>query len=385
MKSSVAILGLVWLGEALAASSQPPALSFRQATIPTGNGPRYVAVADVNLDGKPDLVVANAESGTVTVLLGEGQGNFHATEASPIAAGHLPNDIVVADMNGDGHPDLVIANHQSPYLTILLGDGKGGFRPAPGSPFDVHSTPHPHAVAIGAFSTRGVLDVVTDSWGNNRIELLQGNGKGGLHLPGRFFPVGHRPYERLRSADFNEDGFPDVVTTNLDDGTVTILLGDGNGNLRDAPGSPVAAGAKPWQLAIDDFNHDGFPDLAVIPYERDVANPRDVAVTILAGNGKGGFGLLLPSPLSLEGCRGPNSIAAGDLNGDGLRDIVVACSESKSLAIFLGRANGGFMRMTHPSPGGWGSVAVADLNGDGKDDLITADNDKGTITLFLSH
>jgi hypothetical protein len=366
----------------LPATDHAPA--FRKFSLLTGNGPRFIAVADVNRDGKPDLIVANADSGDVSVLLGDGKGHFENAPGSPIPAGHLPNDIAVADMNDDGHPDLVIANHQSLYLTILLGDGKGGFHLAPGSPIDVHSYPHPHGVAVGAFSSPGILDVVTDSWGNNQIELLRGDGKGGLQTPGRFFPVGHRPYERLRSADFNKDGHPDIVTTNLDDDTVTILLGDGKGGLRPAAGSPFPAGAKPWQVAIDDFNRDGNADLAIIPYGRDVADLHQMVVTILLGDGKGGFTPMPTPPLSLQNCRGPNSIATGDFTGTGNRDLAVSCAESKNTILFLGHRDLTFTRFTQSSAGGWGSIAIADLNGDGRDDLITADNDEGRITLYLS-
>ena len=317
-------------------------------------------------------MVANADSENLTVLLGDGRGHFQQSKGSPFPAGHLPNDIAVADMNHDGNPDLVIANHQSPYITILLGDGKGGFHPAPGSPFDVHSNPHPHGVAVGAFSDKGNMDVVTDSWGNNQIELLRGDGKGGLLLPGRFFGVGRRPYERLRSADFNKDGVPDVVTTNLDDDTVTVLLSDGKGGFREAPGSPDPAGGKPWQVAIDDFNKDGNPDLAIIPYERDLPPGRGAAVTVLLGDGKGSFTAMPGTPLSLDGCHGPSSIATGDINGDGRPDIVVLCAESRNLEIFLSNAGRGFTRSNQATPGGWGSVAVADLDADGKADIITA-------------
>jgi len=369
---------------AMVGSSDQASL-FHETSIPTGKGPKCIAVADVNQDGKLDLIVANADDGNVTVLLGDGRGSFQAAKGSPVPAGHLPNDIAVADMNHDGHPDLVIANTDSPYLTILLGDGKGGFQPAPGSPIDVHSYPHPHGVAVGAFSSDGKLDVVTDSWGNNQIELLEGDGKGGLRTPGRFFHVGRRPYERLRSADFNKDGFPDVVTTNLDDGTVTILLGDGKGGFHESQGSPFQAGAKPWEVAIDDVNKDGNVDLAIIPYERDVTDARQVTITVLLGNGKGGFTPMQPQPLSLEGCHGPDSIATGDINGDGYRDIVVACAESKNMALFLGHAGNQFTRFIKPFAGGWGSIAVADLNGDGKEDLITTNNNDGNITIYFSH
>ncbi|HEY1769219.1 MAG TPA: VCBS repeat-containing protein [Chthoniobacterales bacterium] len=103
---------LVWAQTGKAETNQLP--SFDQKTIPTGKGPRFIAVADLNHDHKPDLIVANAESGTLTILLGDGRGDFVASKASPILAGHLPNDIAVADMNRDGNLDLVIANHQSP-------------------------------------------------------------------------------------------------------------------------------------------------------------------------------------------------------------------------------------------------------------------------------
>jgi hypothetical protein len=379
-----AAFGLASVAGVIAVAFAPGTLSFRQTTISTGKGARFVAVADVNEDGEPDLIVANDEEGTLTVLLGDGRGSFHVAPGSPIPAGHLPNDIAVADMNRDGHSDLVIANHQSPYIRTLLGDGNGVFRLAPGSPIDVHSTPHPHGVAVGAFSGRGLEDVVTDSWGNNKIELLLGDGKGGLQTPGRFFAVGRRPYERLRSADFNRDGLPDVVTTNLDDDTVTVLLSDGKGGFHEAAGSPFPAGAKPWQMAIGDFNRDKRADLAIIPYERDVPRAEQVAVTVLLGDGRGGFSTLHSQVLSLEGCHGPNSIAIGDLNGDGFPDIVVHCAESQSLAIFLGGAGQHFKRISEPAIGGWGGVAVADLNGDGKADIVTANGDKGTITVYLS-
>jgi FG-GAP-like repeat/FG-GAP repeat len=379
---TAALIGLVAL-----TAAQTPSPRFRQLTIPTGRSPRSIAVADVNHDHYPDLIIANAgtdnaDDGTLTVLLGDGRGAFHVAPGSPFPAGHLPNDIAVADMNNDGNPDLVIANHQSPYLRVFLGDGHGGFRLAPSSPIDVPN-PHPHGVVAADFNSDGKPDAATDSWGNNQIELLLGDGAGRLVTPGAFFATGRRPYERLRTADFNHDGHPDIVTTNLDDNTVSILLSDGHAGFHNVPGSPFPAGAKPWQLAIDDLNGDGNADLIVIPYQRDVAGPSENAITVLLGDGRGAFHPMPGSPLPLGGCQGPNSVAAGNLTGRGAHAIVVACAESKTLQLYERGPSGHFTASTIPIAGGWGSVAIARLTADPRSDIITANADDGTITIYF--
>lgn len=357
---------------------QPP--HFHQTTIPVGHGPRWISIADINHDNNPDILVTNEVSETITVLLGDGQGHFREAPGSPVPAGHLPNDIGISDLNGDGNLDLVVANHQSPYVTILLGDGKGAFHPAPGSPLDVHSNPHPHAVAVADFNHDGRPDFVTESWASNQIELFLGNGNGTFATPGRFFSVGHRPYERLRSADFNHDGLPDVVTTNLDDDTVTILLSDGKGGFHPAPGSPVPAGSKPWQIFIDDLNGDGNPDLVIIPYQRDLTDTSRNAVTVLLGDAKARFKPAPPLPLNQ--CRGVNSVAAGDLRGNGKHAIVVACAESRNMILFEPNSSGHYEGTAIPVKGGWGGIALAKLTHANHSEIITADNDQGTITIY---
>lgn len=380
---NAATIGLILLLIPFVAGDSPvQSPRFREVSIPVGHGPRGISVADVNHDQNPDILVTNADSGTVSVLLGNGKGQFREATGSPFAAGLLPNDIAIADMNGDGSLDLVIADHQSPYLTILLGDGKGGFRVGPGSPVDVHSTPHPHGVAVADFNGDGRPDVVTDSWGTNQIELLLGDGKGGLGTPGRYFTVGHRPYERLRSADFNHDGLPDVVTTNLDDGTVTILLGDGKGGFRNAHGSPFPAGAKPWHVFVDDLDGDGNSDLVIIPYQRDIANALQSAVTVL-GDGRGAFRPMPGSLLPLGDCQGADGVSAGDLRGNCKHVVVVACAESRNLMLFERGIDGRFAASLIPFKGGWGAVALARLTNDRRSQIITANNEDGTITIFF--
>jgi len=367
-----------------------PEEPWERTVIPVGHRPGSIAIADVNRDGKPDIIVANMEDETVTVLLGDGRGRFAPAPGSPFACGPAPNDIAVADMNGDGNPDLVIANTGTPYITILLGNGKGGFAPAPHSPFATESYPHVHGVAAADFMGNGKPAVVTDSWGHNEILLIPGDGQGNLILPGKLFHTGKRPYQRLRSADFNGDGKPDVVTTDLDQNAVTILLGDGNGGFREAAGSPFGAGASPWSVAIGDVNGDGKLDLAVIPYDRDVADPRDLGVTVLLGDGRGGFTKMRGSPFSLAGCRGPDRVAVGDVNGDGAADIVVTCAQNARMMVYEGTREGTFRVATVAVKTGWSGLAVGHLRGDGKQEIVISNGEldetpkgqPGTITIF---
>jgi hypothetical protein len=363
------------------AGSNP--LDFKQQVIPVGKGPGFIAIADLNHDGKLDLLVANIEDGTISVLLGDGQRHFTPAPGSPFPCNPNPTVIAVADMNGDGNPDLVIANHQTPYITILLGDGKGGFKPSPHSPFATQSHPHPHGVAVADFLGDGKPAVVTDSGGRDQILLMPGDGMGNLILPGKLFPTDGHSDQGVRSADFNKDGKPDVVTTGQNINAISLLLGDGKGGFRKAPGSPFPAGAAPWAFTIDDINRDGNPDVVVIPYHRDLRDLKQLGVTVLLGDGKGGFTTMRGSPLSLAGCDGPDRVATGDLAGSGLRDIVVSCALNDKVFFFLAAKDGSFTAGSRSVSTGWGGIAVGDLDGDGKADVVISNNNSGTITILF--
>ncbi len=355
---------------------------FTVRRVEVGREPVAVAIADVNRDGKADLVVANSGSDDVTVLLGDGSGGFTPASGSPFRAGKSPNDVAVADVNQDGNPDLVFANHDTTYLTLLLGDGKGGFSPAPSSPITVHSRPHPHGVAAADFDGDSHVDLVTDSWGENKVTVLFGDGKGGFTSPGTTFDVGPRPYQRVRAADLNGDGLADIVTTNLDGASVTVLLSDGKRGFVPAKGSPFPAGRAPFGVAIGDVNGDGRLDLVVGNCGGHPEDPRFDAVNVLLGDGKGGFTQAPGSPLRAGGA--PAHVAIGDIDGDGIGDIAVANYVSDDVTIFFGGrrhpTRGPTLRCGHRPAG----IAIGDLNGDGKGDIVTADSGDGTVTLFLS-
>jgi FG-GAP-like repeat len=357
------------------------AVTFQETVLPAGDHAAIIAAADLNHDSRPDLVIANLEAGTVTILLNDGDGHFHPAPGSPFQSGSQPNDFAIADFNHDGHPDLAVVNTQTPFISIFLGDGHGAFYAAPGSPVRTESYPHPHGVVAGDFTGRGKIDLMTDSWGHNQIEMLTGDGHGSF-APGPFFKVGRRPYQRLRTADLNGDGKPDIVTTNLDGDSVTVLLGDGHGGFREAPGSPFKTAPAPWEVNIADVNRDGRPDLVVIPYDRDARTRGGEAnVTVLIGDGTGRFTPLAGSPFSLGACAQPTEAVAADLTGGPLLDIAVTCVNSGQLAL-LAPHGGGYRLSLRSMPGSPYGLAAADFFGTRKMSLAVSNNAHGTVTLL---
>jgi len=351
--------------------------------VPVGRGPGSVAVLDVNRDRKRDLVVANEDGGDVSVLLGDGRGGFSPAPGSPFPAGPHPNDVAVGDFDGDGSPDLAFPNHDTSFITVLLGDGRGRFAPAPRSPVTVDSRPHPHGLAAADFNGDARLDLVVESWQIDRVEVLFGDGKGGFASPGPQFPTGRMPYQRVRAGDLNGDGRADIVTTNTSGSSLTVLLGDGRGGFAAAPGSPFAVKPSAFAVAVGDVNGDGRPDLAVGHYSGQLTNRGRDGVTVLLGDGRGGFA---PGPGSpFVAGHAPISLAIGDVDGDGRADLAVANYGGGDVTVFRGDGKGGFAAAgvfaVGRTPAG---IAVADLDGDGRADVATADSGSDQVTVLLS-
>jgi len=364
---------LLWAAAILMATSAGLSAQFApgpQSPITTGLGPVSVAVGDFNGDGVPDLVVANSTDNTVTVLLGSGKGGFAA--GSPVSVGAGPASVAAWNSSG-----LAVANLLDNTVSVLESNASGSaFTAVVESPVVVGS--RPAFVAMSDFNNDGVTDLAIANSGDNTVTVLLGVATGGFAAAaGSPFAVGSKPVS-IAVADFNGDFVPDLAIVNTGDNTVTVLLGNGKGGFTAVPDSSFAVGSAPVSVAAADFNKDGKNDLAI-------ANSGDNSVTVLLGTGTGGFAAAAGSPFAVG--KAPSSVVAVDFNGDSIPDLAIANSGDNTVTVLLGSGTGGFAPAAY-SPLAVGtkpeSVAVADFNGDGKPDMAIANSGDNSVTVLLN-
>jgi FG-GAP-like repeat len=372
-----------------------------------GTGASSVAVADVNGDGKPDLVVANicasdtdCSKGTVAVLLGNGDGTFQ-TAVTYGSGGQGATSVAVGDLNGDGKPDLAVANAGSPHVGVLLGNGDGTFQTVQRYPSGGFGT---SSVAIADVNGDGKLDLVIVNCGTCGLQeavagVLLGNGDGTFE-PVRTMPLQQYYSRSIAVADVNGDGKPDLVVSffescpvlsGCETGGVGVLLGNGDGTFQPVQiyNSRVYAVSV---VAVADLNGNGRPDVVVGGSCLTFSPCLDLGV--LLGNGDHTF-----QPAAVYGSGGVNvlSVAVADVNGDGKPDLLVAnecpfsdCFNKAVVGVLPGNGDGTFQRAITFSSGGYlaHEVAVGDVNGDGRPDVVvvdlcsgefSCDNEDGTV------
>ncbi len=384
----------------------PGAGSFRpHGDFSTDTGPQSVAVGDFNGDGIPDLVTANTYSGyygsTVSVLLGNGDGSFgtetsYSVGTNPFTGNNVvPDAVAIGDLNGDGKPDIITANTDG-SVSVLLGNGDGTFQAAQVVPVGLDLT----GIAVGDFTgVSGEVDVAVS-------DHLQGVG-GGFALLRNFTPAsgGNNAsfahvdsvtsadgYDAITMGDFNGDGKADIAAVSTVDSKVTVVLGNTADSLagNDFSTSNLTSGdTHPTGITVGDFRGNGTIDLATTD---DIFR-----FSVLQGQGDGTFNSAVVyyynTSIGYNSTTLFHGITAGDFSGDGKDDLAIATSSAitgdPSLTIIPNQGDGTFGVTTRAftygtSANGYSPVA-ADFNGDGTTDLAVVNPSISTVSIYLGN
>jgi len=339
-----------------------------------GAGPYSVVAADVNGDGRVDLISANSGTNTLTVLANNGSGGF-GYNATP-GVGGSPHSVVAADVNGDGKVDLICAgqNWVGYSLFILTNNGSGGF--------DYHSSPNvgnqPFSVVAGDVNGDGTVDLISANSGSGTLTVLTNNESGDSDAFDSYatLTVGIQPVSVV-AADVNGDDRVDLISADKGSGTLTVLTNNGSSGF--GFNATLPGGFEPISVVAADVNGDGKVDL--ISASREPGGLPYGRLTVLTNNGSGGFDF---NAILVVG-RNPTSVVAADVNGDGEVDLVSANFVSSTLTVLTNNGSGGFgfnaTLVVGPNPT---SVVAADVNGDGKVDLVSANSGSDTLTVLFN-
>jgi hypothetical protein len=350
------------------AASTPPTFAGPKAYA-TGRIPVALVVADVNGDRKPDLATGNygENENSVSVLINTGRGSFRT--ARDYIVGEAPGALAIGDLDGDRRPDLAAANELSNTVSVLLNSGDGTF----GRRTDYPTADTPFAVAIGDLNSDGSRDLAIVNVLVHSVSVLLNDGDGSFR-PKVDYRTGRRPQE-IVVGDLTGDGNLDLATGNRSD-TVSVLVNRGDGTFEGS--LDYQAGSGPRGIAIGDLNGDRRPDLVTANTNVDV---HTLSVFI-----NGGGGNLRPKRDYRTG-PGAESVAIGDLTGDGRPDLATANNgeEGSTVSVLVNKGRGAFLPRRDYRTGRlpW-SVAISDLNGDSRRDVATANYGGNSVSVLTN-
>jgi hypothetical protein len=389
LRFRVPLVACAWLGltcgahahvEYRAAVTVVPGISAQDAS--------DIAAGDIDGDGDIDLVVVNrggssaVGDGSVAILRNDGNGVFTAAAADVLIVGTRPAAIVLADFDNDNDLDAAVVILGEDRVQILL-NVAGRF--VPGVSVDVEDAPE--FIAVGDLNGTGGPDLVVTNKESDSITVLLNNGLGGFLVPtgGSYdatVPAQRTAPQGVALADLDGDDVLDAVVALLDQDAFAIFTGFGDGTFDPAfeiidIGSSAPGDADPRGVFTADLDHDGDDDLVI-------ANSAADTVSVFLSDLAQGSGDLIAAGEFAAG-NDPRDVAIADLDGDGILDLAVANFEGDVVSVLIGVGNGTFESpQTFRTASGPFAVVAANLDGSDQLDLATANQESDTVSVLLA-
>ncbi|CAF2552884.1 unnamed protein product [Rotaria sp. Silwood2] len=339
--------------------------------------PYSIDVNDFNNDNNLDIVVANYGTNNIGIFLGRGNGDFESQMTYSTNMNSNPTSVAVGDFNNDNHLDIVVANNGTGNLGIFFGFGNGTF--AKQTIYSLGSNSYPQYVAVGDFNGDQELDIAIVTSNNDQIQIILGSGNGTFFILATYDEMPNSHSFSIVIADFNKDNQSDIAVSNYGTNNVLVMSGYFTELLTRQTTYIVNIDSRLTCIATADFDNDGYLDIVVngIAYD---------SLLLLAGTSNGTFARKKIFSAGYQSQ--PNEFCICDVNNDNQLDIITANMGSDSVGVILGDANQIFRNVTtystgiHSSPA---SVAVGDVNNDTNLDIISANSHTSSVSVLLGY
>ncbi|CAF2520379.1 unnamed protein product [Rotaria sp. Silwood2] len=350
-----------------------------QITYPIGadSYPQYVIAGDINKDNHLDIVTVNSKSSSISVLMGHSNGTFDIPRVYSTGEDSYPLAVAINDFNNDDRSDLIIADAGTDSIGVLLGFHYTTFQSQ--KTYSGHNTGVPHNIITSDFNNDTYLDIAIAFHLSDNVGILLGYGHGSFGVMMTYSTGNRSQPESLAVHDFNNDGRVDIVVVNSGTNDIGILLGYGNGSFATMIRYSTGENSKPVAIVLTDINNDGRIDIVV-------TNSATKNIGILFGHGNLIFDDIIICPTGNNSR--PQSVAVGDFDNDGQMDIVITNYHDDSISIFLGYENGSFTTQVTYSAGyqSWPSwITVGDFNNDNRLDIATSNFNMNNVGIFLGN
>ena len=339
--------------------------------------PVSIAIGDLNNDTWLDVVVTNNGTHSISVLIGNGQGSFEVQMTYSTGYDSFPYGIAIADLNNDHRVDVAVANYGTNNICIFLGQGNGmlvlhdSFSTGVGS--------NPHAITLADLNNDEQLDIVVANYHGHNIAIFFGYGNGTFSIPKTYFlGVGFHPYS-IDVGYIDHDRQLDIVVSNIGADSVSLLIGYENGTFAVPATYPIPSGSSPSELTVGDFDNNNQSDVVLANFE---------ANNIIIFLGYTSISSKNPTVYALDQNSHPYHLVIADLNKDNKTDIIVPNDATDSIGMLYGHGDGSFEEQIPFSTGrgtGPNHLAIADFNNDSFLDIVVANNFADSISLFLGH